>query len=77
MTIILSILGIHLVNVFFVFFSLTHAVTKCGIKNAYNIRFLFWLFCHPIRNCLALIAIFINGEEEFIKISENRIKESA
>ena len=63
MTILFSILGVHLVNVFFIFFTVARVASKIGIEHAYNMRYLLWLFLHPLLNILAIISIFVNGEE--------------
>lgn len=73
MTILFSILGIHLVNVFFIFFTIERAVVKCGVKNTHSISFLIFLLLHPLTNCLAVISIFINGEEGLAAICKARM----
>lgn len=74
MTILLSILGIHIVNVFFLFFTVSRIAARCGVENAYNIRFLFFLLLHPLTNCLAIISIFVNGEEGLTVICKEKIE---
>lgn len=74
MTILLSILSIHLVNVFFIFFTVGHAAAKCGVKNTHNIGFLIFLLLHPLTNCLAVISIFVNGEEGLSAICKERME---
>lgn len=74
MSILLSVLGIHLVNVFFIFFTVARVATKCGIKYAYNMRYLLWLFFHPFSNILALVSIFINGEEGLSAICKAKME---
>ena len=73
MTILLSILNVHLVNVLFIFFTVARVASKNGLEHAYNMRYLLWLFCHPFLNCLALLAIFRNGEEGLIVICKERM----
>ena len=73
MTILLSVLGIHIVNVFFIFFNVARVAAKCGMENAYNMRYLLWLFCHPLLNCLAVVSIFISGEEILTEICKNKM----
>lgn len=74
MIILFTILGLHLLNVFFIFFSVTRIVAKCGLENAYNVRYLLWLFLHPVLNCFTVICIFINGEEGLIEICKSKIE---
>lgn len=74
MTILLSILGIHLVNVFFIFFTITRIASKNGLKHAYNIHYLLWLLFHPFLNILAIISIFVNGEEGLTTICKEKIE---
>lgn len=75
MTILFSILGIHLLNVFFVFFNVARTATKCGIKGAYNMRYLLWLFCHPLLNILAVVSLIISGEEGLAAICKKKMEE--
>lgn len=74
MTILLSVLGVHLVNVFFIFFNVARVAAKCGMKNAYNMRYLLWLFFHPFLNILAVVAILTNGEEELTAICKAKME---
>lgn len=73
MKILLSILGIHLVNVFFIFFAIERAMAKCGVKATHNINFLISLLLHPLTNCLAVISIFIQGEEGLAAICKAKM----
>lgn len=75
MTILLSILGIHIVNVFFIFFNIARVAAKCGMENAYNMHFLFWLFRHPLTNCIMVGYIFGGSEEVLTAMCKNRTKE--
>ena len=75
MTILLSVLGIHIVNVFFIFFNIARVAAKCGMENAYNIHFLFWLFRHPLLNCITVGYIFGNSEEVLIEMCKDKMKE--
>lgn len=72
MTILLSILGVHLVNVFFIFFTVARIMSKNKLEHAYNMRYLLWLFFHPFLNILAIISIFINGEEGLTAICKEK-----
>lgn len=74
MTILFSILGVHLVNVFFIFFTIAHIAAKCGAKDTRGINFLIFLLLHPLTNCLVVISIFINGEEGLSAICKERIE---
>ena len=74
MTILLSILGIHLVNVFFIFFTVARIASKNGLEHAYNMRYLLWLFFHPFLNILAIISILVNGEEGLSAICKAKIE---
>ena len=75
MTILLSVLGIHIVNVFFIFFNVARVAAKCGMENAYNIHFLLWLFRHPLLNCITVGYIFGSSEEVLIKMCKDKMKE--
>lgn len=75
MTILLSVLGIHIVNVFFIFFNIARVAAKCGMENAYNIHFLLWLFRHPLLNCITVGYIFGNSEEVLIEMCKDKMKE--
>ena len=75
MTILLSILGIHIVNVFFIFFNVARVAAKCGMENAYNIHFLLWLFRHPLMNCITVWCIFGSSEESLVEICKNKMRE--
>lgn len=74
MTILFSALGIHLVNVFFIFFTVARIASKNGLEHAYNMRYLLWLFLHPLSNILAVISIFVNGEEGLTAICKEKIE---
>jgi len=74
MTILLSVLGIHIVNVFFIFFIVSRIAKKCGTENAHNTHFLFFLLLHPLTNCLAIISIFIQGEEGLAAICKEKME---
>ncbi len=74
MKILLFILGVHLVNVFFIFFTIERVAAKCGIKTTYGIGFLIFLFLHPLTNCLEVISIFIQGEEGLAAICKEKIE---
>ena len=74
MTIFLSILGVHLVNVFFIFFTVGHVAAKCGAKDVYNISFLIFLLLHPLTNCLEVISIFIQGKEGLTAICKAKME---
>ena len=74
MTIFLSLLGMHIVNTLFIFFTVARVATKCGIDGAYNVHYLLWLLRHPVLNCFALTSIFINGEEGLTAICKDRIE---
>lgn len=74
MMILLSILGVHLVNVFFIFFTLARIASKNGLEHAYNMRYLLWLFFHPFLNILVVISIFVNGEEGLTAICKARME---
>lgn len=73
MTIFLSILGVHLVNVFFIFFTVERVAAKCGVKNTHSISFLIFLLLHPLTNCLEVISIFIHGEEGLAAICKTKM----
>lgn len=75
MKIFLSILGIHLLNVLFLFFTVARTAKKCGIEGAHNMRYLLWLFCHPLLNILAIISLFIAGEEGLAAICKKKMEE--
>ena len=74
MTILFSILGVHLVNVFFIFFTVARIASKNGLEHAYNMRYLLWLFFHPLLNILAIISIFVNGEEGLSAICKAKME---
>ena len=74
MTILFSILGIHLVNVFFIFFTVARIASKNGLEHAYNMRYLLWLFLHPLLNIFAIISIFVNGEEGLSAICKAKME---
>lgn len=74
MTILLSILSVHLVNVFFIFFTVARVASKNGLEHAYNMHYLLWLFFHPFLNILAIIAIFVKGEEGLSAICKERME---
>lgn len=74
MTIFLSILGIHLVNVFFIFFTVEHVVAKCGVKDTHSISFLIFLLLHPLTNCIEVIGIFIQGKEGLATICKAKME---
>ena len=76
MTILLSILGVHLVNVFFIFFTVARIASKNGLEHAYNMRYLLWLFLHPLLNILAVISIFVNGEKGLTAICKEKIEKN-
>lgn len=73
MTILLSILGVHIVNVFFIFFTVSRIAARCNVENSHNIHFLLFLLLHPLTNCLAIISIFVNGEEGLTAICKEKI----
>lgn len=73
MTILLSILGIHIVNVFFIFSAVSRIAARCDVENVHNMRFLLFLLLHPLTNCLALLSIFMNGEEGLTAICKERM----
>ena len=74
MTIALTFLGIHLLNIAFIFFTIARIAAKNGLENAYNIHYLLWLFRHPLLNCLVILSIFIQGEEGLTAICKKRIE---
>ena len=74
MTILLSLLGVHIVNTLFIFFTVARIATKCDIDSAYNVHYLLWLLRHPVLNCFALASIFINGEEGLVEICKDKMK---
>ena len=75
MTILFSILGFHLINVLFVFFTVARIASKRGLEHTYNMRFLLWLFRHPLLNILAVISIFMANEEDLSAICKTVKKE--
>lgn len=75
MKILLSILGIHILNVLFLFFTVARTTKKCGIEGAHNMRYLLWLFCHPLSNILAVICLLIAGEEGLAAICKKKMEE--
>lgn len=73
MTILFSLLGIHVVNVLFIFFTFTCAVRRNGLNNAINFPYLIFLFCHPLSNLLCLYSIFRLGDDGLDEIVKNKI----
>lgn len=76
MTILLSILGIHIVNVFFIFFNIARVAAKCGMENAYNVHFLLWLFRHPLLNCITIGYIFGSNEESLTALCKKTMEKN-
>ena len=74
MTILFSILGIHLVNVLFIFFTFSFAARRNNFNNGFNIPYLIFLFCHPLSNLLCLYSIFMLGNDGLDEIVKNKMK---
>lgn len=73
MTIFLSLLGIHLVNVLFIFITFGSAARRNGFSNGYNLPYLIFLLRHPLTNLICLYSIFTLGREGLDEIVKSKM----
>lgn len=74
MTIILTLLGIHLLNVVFILVNMMRLAATTDLPHGSNVRFFLWLLRHPILDGITVLALLIHSEEQITTIAKNVMK---
>ena len=71
MTIILTLLGIHLLNVVFILVNMMRLAATTDLPHGSNVRFFLWLLRHPILDCITVVILLFNSEEHLTAIAKS------